>query len=41
MRVGIITYHSTRNCGAVLQSYALSKVVSDLGCKCEIIDYKC
>ena len=41
MRVGIITYHSTRNCGAVLQSYALSKVVSDLGCECEIIDYKC
>ncbi|MBR4893209.1 MAG: polysaccharide pyruvyl transferase family protein [Clostridia bacterium] len=41
MRVGIITYHSTRNCGAVLQSYALNKVVSDLGYKCEIIDYKC
>ena len=41
MRVGIITYHSTRNCGAVLQAYALNKAISDLGYDCKVIDYKC
>ena len=41
MRIGIITYHNTRNCGAVLQSYALLKTLKKLGCNAEIIDYHC
>ena len=25
MKIGILTYHNTRNCGALLQAYALQK----------------
>ena len=41
MKVGIITYHSTENCGAMLQSYALLNVLNSLGINGKIIDYKC
>lgn len=41
MKVGILTYHDTRNYGAVLQAYALQKTIEALGCECEIIDYRC
>lgn len=39
-RVGIITVHGADNYGSVLQAYALQKVVTDLGCEAEIINYR-
>ena len=41
MKIGVLTYHNTRNCGAVLQAYALQKVLLELGMENEIIDYRC
>lgn len=41
MKTGILTYHNTRNCGAVLQAYALQKTLFSLGIDNEIIDYRC
>lgn len=40
MRVGIMTFHSAANYGAMLQAYALSVAVSNLGYECEVIDYR-
>jgi len=39
MRIGIITYHRAVNFGAVLQTYALSRFLSELGHDVYIIDY--
>lgn len=39
MRIGIITYHRAVNFGAVLQVYALSRFLSELGHEVYIIDY--
>lgn len=41
MKIGILTYHNTRNCGAVLQAYALQQELFGLGIENEIIDYRC
>ena len=41
MRTGILTFHRSRNYGAVLQAYALCSVLNDLGIETDIIDYKC
>lgn len=41
MKIGIITFHDYNNYGAILQSYALQKVLMSRGCDSEIIDYKC
>ena len=41
MKVGILTYHDTTNYGAVLQAYALQKIINSFNIDCEIIDYKC
>lgn len=41
MKSGILTYHNTRNCGASLQAYALSKVMENLGYDSKIVDYRC
>ena len=41
MKTGILTYHNTRNCGALLQAYALQKTLFNLGIDNEIIDYHC
>ncbi len=38
--VGIITYHYFHNYGAVLQAYALSTVISKMGYRCQIIDFR-
>lgn len=38
-KVGILTFHNAYNSGAVLQAYALSEVVSQMGYECENIDY--
>lgn len=39
MKLGIITYHRAHNYGAVLQCYALSKKLADMGHCVEVIDY--
>ena len=41
MKIGILTYHNTRNCGALLQAYALQQALFALGIDNEIIDYRC
>ena len=41
MKIGILTYHNTRNCGAVLQAYALQQALFALGIDNQIIDYRC
>lgn len=40
MKIGILTFHSAYNYGAVLQAYALQKTIESLGFHCEIINYK-
>ena len=40
-KTGIITFHRTANFGSCLQAYGLYKAVADLGCACELIDYRC
>lgn len=39
-KVGIITFHSSHNCGSMMQAYALQKVVEKLNFKNEIIDFQ-
>ena len=38
--IGTITFHNSINYGAQLQTYALQKVLADMGYKNEIIDYR-
>jgi len=38
-KAGIITFHFADNFGAVLQAYALLKVIRDVGCNVEIINF--
>lgn len=38
-KVGIITMHRVKNCGSILQAYALQRKILELGYECEIIDY--
>ncbi len=41
MKIGTITYHTTSNFGAVLQSYALQKAIEqNFNCECDVIDYR-
>ena len=40
MKVGLITYHSAYNFGSVLQAYATQAIISQLGHKVEIINYR-
>jgi len=40
MKIGIITFHRAHNYGAVLQCYALSRVLQSMGCEVEVIDYR-
>lgn len=40
MRIGILTFHSASNHGAVLQCYALQEVLKNLGYDVKVIDYK-
>jgi len=39
-KVGILTFHNAENYGAALQTYALMKAVQELGCDCQVIDYR-
>ena len=38
--VGIVTFHLSENYGALLQAYALQKVIERIGCHATIIDYQ-
>ena len=40
MKVGLITYHSAYNFGSVLQAYATQKIITKLGHRVEIINYR-
>ena len=40
MKIGILTFHSAYNFGAVLQCYALFSTLTDLGHDVEVIDYR-
>lgn len=40
MKVGLLTFHSAHNYGAILQAYATQEVVKKLGHKIEVIDYR-
>ena len=40
-KVGIITFHTALNYGAVLQTYALQNFLNEQGIENEIIDYEC
>ena len=40
MKLGIITFHRATNYGAVLQTYALTKYLNDIGFETEVIDYR-
>jgi hypothetical protein len=39
-RIGIITFHRASNYGAVLQAYALQRVICGFGAYAEIVDYR-
>lgn len=39
MKIGILTFHSAHNYGAVLQAYALKEVLKSMGHSVDIIDY--
>lgn len=39
-KIGILTFSQVKNFGAVLQAYALKKVLSDLGAQADCIDYR-
>jgi hypothetical protein len=38
--VGLLTYHGLHNYGAMLQAFALQKIIEDIGYKCEIINFR-
>ena len=40
MKIGTLTYHRAVNYGAVLQTYALQKVLGNLGVDTEVVDYR-
>lgn len=39
MKIGIITFHRAHNYGAVLQCYALSRILKNMGHHVEVVDY--
>lgn len=40
MKIGILTFHNSRNYGAVLQAYGLKESLSGMGHTVEVIDYR-
>lgn len=40
MKIGILTFHNSRNYGAVLQAYGLKEVLKNKGHQVEVIDYR-
>lgn len=41
MKLGTVTFHRAVNYGAVLQTYALQRIINEKGQECEVIDYQC
>lgn len=41
IKIGILTFHTALNYGAVLQAYALQNFLNSIGMPNEIIDYRC
>ena len=41
MKIGILTFHRASNYGAVLQTYAINKIIKSLGADVSIVDYRC
>ena len=39
MKIGIITFHNSYNCGSMLESYAIQTVVQKLGYEAEIVNF--
>ena len=39
MKVGIITFHNSYNCGSMLESYAIYKYIENKGIDCEIVNF--
>ena len=39
--IGILTFHRATNYGALLQAYALQKVIENMGHDVKIVDYRC
>lgn len=40
-KIGILTFHRATNYGALLQAYALQKVIDMMGLEVRVIDYRC
>lgn len=40
MKIGILTFHRAHNYGAMLQAYALSQTIKELGHDAEFVDYR-
>lgn len=40
MKIGLLTYHKSYNCGAVLQTYATCRLLKELGHEVELIDLR-
>ena len=40
MKIGILTFHNSRNYGAVLQAFGLKQILEQFGHKVEVIDYR-
>lgn len=40
MRIGLLTYHKSYNCGAVMQTYATCRILKELGHEVELIDLR-
>lgn len=40
-KIGLITFHASDNCGSMLQTYALQKVLLNRGLDVEIINFSC
>lgn len=40
MKIGLLTYHKSYNCGAVLQAYATCRILHELGHEVELIDLR-
>lgn len=38
-KIGLITFHSSYNCGSMLQTYAMQKKIKDYGLDIEVIDF--
>lgn len=41
MKIGVITFHRAVNYGALLQTYALQRVLNKMNIQNEVIDYRC